>query len=85
MLTTIYFLEKNNIPFYVGKTVGSWRNNKISKKLSKPVIQYDLNGNFIKEWSSITKARLKTNINKIDKVARGEGKTAGGFKWEYVK
>jgi nucleosome binding factor SPN SPT16 subunit len=59
------------------------RNNKISKKLSKSVLQYDLEGNFIKEWSSVTEARKQTNISKIDKVARGEGKTSGGFRWKY--
>jgi hypothetical protein len=59
------------------------RNNKISKKLSKSVLQYDLEGNFIKEWSSVTEARKQTNISKIDKVARGEGKISGGFRWKY--
>ena len=50
--------------------------------LSKPVIQYDLQGNFIKEWPSITAAKtfIKGDVNA---VLYGKSKTAGGFKWKY--
>lgn len=58
------------------------RNNKIKKALSIPINQFDLEGNFIKEWESISEARRQTNVLKIDKVVRGEGKTAGGFIWK---
>ena len=33
------------------------------KKYYKPIIQYDLQGNFIKEWSSIKEASQSLNIN----------------------
>ena len=51
---------------------------------SKPVLQYDLEGNFIKEWSSITEA--KKNIQgDIYACCYGRQKNAGGFYWEYKK
>lgn len=48
------------------------------------VIQYDLNGNFIKEYNSISDAYRKTNvsISGISKVCKGQRKTAGGFVWK---
>ena len=45
--------------------------------------QLDTEGKFIKEWSSVTKA--KNNLGgDINACLRGKQKTAGGFKWEYV-
>ena len=36
--------------------------NKISKSKQKPILQYDLNGNFIKEWSSSKQYALENNL-----------------------
>lgn len=52
-------------------------------------MQYDLQGNFIKEYPSFREAQRKTGINAIDVVCRGKrqkGKkqvTAGGYIWKY--
>jgi len=55
----------------------------------KPVLQFDLQGNFIKEWNNATEASKILNINKsqISAVARGNTKykTAGGFIWKIVE
>lgn len=61
------------------------------KRKYKPILQYDKDGNFIKEWDSATTAgkELKINKSQISAVARGiEGKksnskSAGGFIWKY--
>ena len=51
---------------------------------SKKVIQYDLNGHFIKEWDSIKQASKELNITTgLSSVCRGKLKTAGGFIWKY--
>lgn len=52
---------------------------------SKAVLQYDLNGNFIKEWMSAADATRSFNKKRssIDKVARNEEKTCFGFIWKY--
>ena len=51
-------------------------------KISKPILQYDLEGNFIKECSSITEAN-KHHKGDIQACCRGKQKTAGGYIWKY--
>lgn len=58
---------------------------KISKALSKTVLQFDKNSNFINEYPSVRDAERKTGIyqQNICSVCRGERKTAGGYIWRY--
>lgn len=52
-----------------------------------PIIQYDLNNNFIKEWkdgNEIEKV-LGYNKNKIQHVCNGKQKTSYNFIWKYKK
>lgn len=57
--------------------------------IKKPVLQYDLQGNFVAEYPSYREAQRQTGINSIDVVCRGERqkgrkqKTAGGYIWKY--
>lgn len=57
----------------------------VSKNKSKPVLQYDLKGNFIKEWLSLKEAGNMLNIhpNCIGACLKNKTKTAGKFKWKY--
>ena len=63
-----------------------FKNNLIYRQY-KPILQYDLQGNFIKEWESGTIAGNELGINKstIAGNARNNGinKSAGGFIWKY--
>lgn len=61
------------------------RLERIAEKLSKPVFQYDLNGNFIKEWPSTMEVerRLGFANTHISKCCLGKRNTAGGYKWKY--
>ena len=52
-------------------------------KKHKPILQYDLKENFIKEWSSIKEAKMYTKINNIPLALSGANKTAGKFIWRY--
>ena len=55
------------------------------KDKRKSVIQYDLNGNFIKKWRSAVEACTFLNIsNDICSVAKGKRKACGGFIWRYA-
>lgn len=56
--------------------------NKGKKMNVKIILQYDLQGNFIKEWSSIKEANqiIKGDIHSC---CKGKQKTAGSFKWKY--
>lgn len=51
----------------------------------KKVLQYDLNGNFIKEWESATKAQKQLKIlqSNISACCRGVTKTAGKYIWKF--
>jgi group I intron endonuclease len=55
------------------------------KSKSKPVIQSDLNGKFIKEWEKILDIENELGFHNtgITSCCRGKQKTAYGFKWEY--
>ena len=50
--------------------------------VNKPILQYDKNNNFIKEWDSIAEAKRKVGGD-ISAALAGNQKTAGGFVWKY--
>lgn len=51
--------------------------------VNKPVLQFNLDGIFIKEWSSKSLAERTLKIRHISECCRNEYKTAGGYKWQY--
>lgn len=56
------------------------------QKRRKKVIQYDMQGNFIKLWCSVNEASLKLNIAKQNISAcclNKKHKSAGGYIWKY--
>ncbi|NER10040.1 NUMOD1 domain-containing protein [Muriicola jejuensis] len=52
----------------------------------KLVIQIDLEGNILAEYSSVAEASVKTGISKtcISRCCRGERDKSGGFRWYYL-
>lgn len=52
--------------------------------MKKSVIQYDLNGNFIKKWPSITEASRFLNLKHPNYLARAirKNREMGGYTWE---
>ena len=75
--------NKNN----KGKRVNSHRKGKSFSGTMKSILQYDLEGNFIKEWNSIKEININFNKSEsfpaIGKCCRGERKSQFGFIWEY--
>lgn len=59
---------------------------KYIDRLSKPVRQYDLNLNLIREFSSISEAAKTFNISSttIQRNCKGKQKTAGNYIWRYA-
>lgn len=49
------------------------------------ILQYDFDGNFVKEWESIAEAsrELKLDYNLLIKCCRMKAKSVGGFQWRY--
>ena len=50
----------------------------------REINQYDLEDNFLKQWSSITEAKRFIGSGDIGACVRGKQKTAGGFKWKFA-
>lgn len=73
-------------PKGMGEKVSKNRNHKkVAENQQKIVLQYDLNGNFVKEWASINLAAEGTNSNasSISKVCRGIFKKTNNFIWKF--
>lgn len=54
--------------------------------ITSTIKQFDLQGNFIKEWNSVKEAAdgTKTSKTPLTQCLNGKGKTAGGFLWSYT-
>lgn len=93
--TTIkkYLVEKNLYIPYKNKKVKDSTKNKMSNimknKFNKPILQFDKQNNFIKEYSSLTEACNHINkpgrMGDITSCCKGNQKTAFGFIWKYKK
>lgn len=58
-------------------------NEQIKLRCSMPVLQYDLEGNFIKEWPSASACSQVGQQSAISNVCRQEQVTAYGYLWKY--
>ena len=70
-----------------GLKKASQKQKEIAKKINAiKVIQFDLQGNYIKEWDSASEAARQLNIDQsgIIKCCRNKLKTAGKYKWKYT-
>jgi group I intron endonuclease len=77
-------------PYMQGENHFFWGKKRLIEhrlNLGKPVIQYDLKGNFIKYWDSpsFVEEELNINSNSISAVCRGNEQSAGGFMWKRYK
>lgn len=61
------------------------RNNKILKHIKKPILQYNLDGKFIKEYESITQANKETHIpiSSISACCVGQRKKTNGYIFKF--
>lgn len=60
------------------------RNERTTKALSKPVLQFSLTGDFIREWSSISECgRNGFSLGRVSECCQGKRKSHKGFRWEY--
>ena len=57
-------------------------NERISNSKKIPILQYSLNGEFIREWPSATDVGREVNKG-ISQCLRGKSKSSYGFIWKY--
>ena len=59
---------------------------KSAEKKRKPIIMFDLSGNFIKRFSCRKEAEMETGIKTIHHCVKypNKHKTAGGYRWAYA-
>lgn len=69
-----------------GNKLDNYR-QKIKKKIGKKINQYDLNGNFIRQFDCIMDAERYLNIKRsatpIWACCKNKRPTAYGYRWEY--
>lgn len=68
-----------------GKKMSEEAKRKMSENQKLPIIQYDLQGNFIKEWDGIIDAarHFGKSASCIMRCCQGKSKKSYGFIWEY--
>ena len=50
---------------------------------AKPILQYDINGNFIQEWPSVSDVESTLGIADAGRVANYKRKSSGGYIWRW--
>lgn len=50
----------------------------------KKINQYDLEGNFIKQWESVSDIKKELNITNIASCCKGRYKQCNGYIWKYA-
>ena len=84
------FIGSNNPMYGRHETSSAYGKYGENHPASKKVYQYTLDGNFIKEWGSITDAvkflgKGQYSASNITAVCKGKLKTAFGYQWSYTK
>lgn len=81
---TIFFSERMKGNQYgKGRRLSENSISTIKQKLGKTILQYDKEGNFIKEFSCAEDVVRELGISHSDDVANGKRKTAGGYVWRW--
>ncbi len=62
---------------------GTNRSEQVIKNMSRPILQYNLEGKLIKEWYGIKYATKTLGVYGINDCISGKTTTSGGFIWRY--
>lgn len=79
--------SEHTIKHHLGQKRSNVTKNKIKAKVKtrKPVLQYDLNGNVIKQWGSARETKIEGfDSSHIRRCCNGMNKTHKGFIWKYL-
>ena len=63
------------------------RNVRANETRKKPILQYSKDGEFIREWKSVTDLKNETgmDITHVSSCCKGKRKSANGYRWKYKK
>lgn len=75
----------NENPNYGKKHTQEAKEKMRTSRKGKHILQYDLNGNFIKEWGYMSLAIKELHLDKrsLQRACKGILKTTGGYIWKY--
>ena len=76
-------LKGHNVSTETREKISKALKGRPNKALSKPVLQYNLKGEFVKEYPSLSEAKKQTGVLNIIQNIKGKYKQSGGFVWKY--
>lgn len=81
-LPQVDHIDGNKTHNYVNNLQWITNRDNCRKSNNKPILQFDLDGNFIREWECA--ADVGSEVNKgINNCLRGKTKSAYGYRWFY--
>ena len=81
-LPQVDHIDNDKTHNYVNNLQWITNKNNCRKSNNKPVLQYDLDGNFVREWECAADVRRELN-KQISQCLKGKLKSAYGFIWKY--
>ena len=83
-LPQVDHIDGNKMHNYLNNLQWITNRDNCRKSNNKPILQYDLDGNFIREWECAYDVGKEVNTGIIN-CLKGRTKTAYGFIWKYKK
>lgn len=81
-LPQVDHIDENKTHNYINNLQWITGRDNCRKSFNKPILQFDLNGNFIREWPSATDVGREVKSH-ICHCLNGDHKTALGYIWKY--
>lgn len=81
-LPEIDHIDNNKNHNYLNNLQWISHKDNVRKSCNKPVLQFTLDGEFVREWDCANDVRKEIN-KQINNCLKGRTKTAYGFKWFY--
>lgn len=81
-----HFEEDDDVPLWIEPVKTS--KERTIEKISVPISQYDLDGNWIRDWTNAVEATKYLgykSVSAIGNCLRGRSKSSGGYIWKYKK
>lgn len=81
-LPQVDHIDGNKTHNYLNNLQWITHRDNVRKGRNKPILQFDLDGNFIREWECAADVG-KVAVKSINNCLKGRTKTAYGFIWKY--